>query len=193
MVKKRNLTQEKILQATRQLAEEIGMSAITFPKLAESLDIKYPSLYNHFKNMTELKLILSETLLEELKQQLLGALVGKSGGEAVKIYCQTYLDFAFKNEAVYELLINVPHSHSPKLIEKFVELNQIVQQILRFYPLSEEMLVHKSRELRSLLHGFISLRFLGYFQRMDVEAPLSYEKMVEDYISLLEITTSNKK
>ncbi|WP_071131156.1 TetR/AcrR family transcriptional regulator [Enterococcus timonensis] len=186
MTKKRNLTQEKILQATVELAKEIGLAQINFPNLAAKLDIKYPSLYNHFKNMKELKLILTGRLLEELTQTLADNLVGLSRSEAVRAYCQVYLNFAFENEAVYELLINIPHTHSEILFEKSQQLNLIIQKILRAYQLSGDQVIHKSRELRSLLHGYISLSFLGYFQQIDVDAEISYREMVEDFVFLLE-------
>lgn len=54
MVQKRNLTKEKIIEASFLLADEIGLNQITFQKIAEKLDIKYPSLYNHFANIEEL-------------------------------------------------------------------------------------------------------------------------------------------
>ena len=47
------LTSDKIVQATIKLASEIGLSNVSFPRLAEYFGIKAPSLYNHFKNMEE--------------------------------------------------------------------------------------------------------------------------------------------
>lgn len=186
MTQRRNLSQAKILQATRDLAKEIGMSQITFPKLAASLNIKYPSLYNHFKNMGEVKFVLTKELIDQLKERLLSGLVGKSGPDALRTYCQLYHDFAFENASVYELLINIPHSHSEVLIEKNMELNRILQKIMAYYPLDEVSILNKSRMLRSMLHGYISMRFLGYFQNNLSPADDSYHVMVEEFISLLE-------
>ena len=47
-MKKRNLSQEKIIDCFRELAEEMDVQQITFQHLAKRLDIKAPSLYNHF-------------------------------------------------------------------------------------------------------------------------------------------------
>ena len=55
MAKKRNLTKAKILESARNLAEELGVQQLTFQNLAVDLGIKYPSLYNHFKNIAEVK------------------------------------------------------------------------------------------------------------------------------------------
>lgn len=186
MVKKRNLTQEKIFDATKQLATVIGIRNITFPKLAEALDIKYPSLYNHFKNMAELKLRLTETLIDELTAILHEKLAGLHGAEAIKMFSDVYLDFAFANASVYELLINVPQTHSTSIIEKNIALNQQIQTILiNDYQLESVDVFNKSRMLRSILHGYISLRFKGYFKSTDVSAEESYQAMLADYIFLL--------
>ena len=51
MSQKRNLNKKKIIEATFLVADEVGIDNITFPKIAERLGIKYPSLYNHFDNI----------------------------------------------------------------------------------------------------------------------------------------------
>lgn len=187
MAKKRNLSQEKILESARNLAKEIGVQQLTFQNLAVDLDIKYPSLYNHFKNIGEVKEALADLLIKELNDLLRRALVGKSGGEAISTYAETYQIFAFENAAVYELLISVPQTKNTQLIEGIQETNQIILQILSVYTLSREDLLHKSRELRSLIHGYISMRFLGYFQKEEVASPEeSYRRMIQDYINSLE-------
>jgi len=86
MAKKRNLTKAKILESARNLAEELGVQQLTFQNLAVDLGIKYPSLYNHFKNIAEVKNALVDLLIQELNDALRRALVGKSGAEAIRIY-----------------------------------------------------------------------------------------------------------
>lgn len=81
MAKKRNLTKAKILESARNLAEELGVQQLTFQNLAVDLGIKYPSLYNHFKNIAEVKNALVDLLIQELNDALRRALVGKSGAE----------------------------------------------------------------------------------------------------------------
>lgn len=44
-------------ESARNLAEELGVQQLTFQNLAVDLGIKYPSLYNHFKNIAEVKML----------------------------------------------------------------------------------------------------------------------------------------
>ena len=107
MMQKRNLTNEKIIQVAFLLADEIGLNQVTFPKLAEKLDIKYPSLYNHFTNMDNLKIEMTVYLLNELNFKLMQRLIGKSGEDAIREFAYVYRDFAFENKTAYGLFMNI--------------------------------------------------------------------------------------
>lgn len=185
-MKKRNLSQEKIVDCLRELAEEMDIQQVTFQHLAKRLDIKSPSLYNYFKNIREVKTALTAKLLQELNDQLRRALVGKSGGDALRVYAKTYQSFAFANQSVYELLISVPNTKEEILLEGIHETNQIILQIFEAFQLTKEEKIHRSRELRSMIHGYLSLRFLGYFTKEPkVDPEESYLWMIEDFITTL--------
>lgn len=188
MAKKRNLTKEKIIEVTLLLADEIGLNKVNFSKIAEKLDIKYPSLYNHFTNMDDLKIAMTIYVLNQLNMKLMQGLIGKSGEEAIKVFAYNYREFAFKNKTAYGLFMNVPSSENEEIKRLVSETIGIIRQILAFYINDEIYLSHKSRALRSSLHGFISLCSLGYFQgKADLED--SFQFMIDDFIFSL----SNKK
>ncbi|MFL0245649.1 TetR/AcrR family transcriptional regulator [Candidatus Clostridium stratigraminis] len=180
-MQKRNLTREKIIQAAFALADEIGLNQITFPKLAEKLDIKYPSLYNHFDNMDNLKKEMTIYLLKELNLKLMQRLIGKSGEDAIREFANVHKDFAFENRTGYALIMNIPSKEDEELYRLMKETNMIVNQVLEYFVKDKTILIHKSRALRSLLHGFISMTFLGYFQG-DAKIEDSFALMVDDFI-----------
>lgn len=180
-MQKRNLTKEKIIKVAFLLADEVGLNQVTFPKIAEKLDIKYPSLYNHFANMDDLKIEMTVYLLNELNMKLMQKLIGKSGEDAVREFAYVYRDFAFENKSAYGLIMNIPSTEDKKVFALAKGTTNIIHQVLDFYIKDEAYLIHKSRSLRSLLHGFISLKFLGYFQNA-VNSEDSFQLMVEDFI-----------
>ncbi len=85
---KKKFNKEKIIQVSFSLADEIGLNQLTFQKIAEKLNIKSPSLYNHFTNMDSLKIEMTIYLLNELNQKLMQMLIGKSGDDAIKEYAR---------------------------------------------------------------------------------------------------------
>lgn len=181
-MQKRNLTKEKIIQVSFSLADEIGINQVTFPKLAEKLGIKYPSLYNHFKNMDDLKIEMTIYHLKELNLKLMQNLVGKSGKEAIETFAYIYRDFAFENRTAYGLYVNIPSTKSEEVILLAKETNNIILRILNFYIKDEIQLIHQSRALRSLLHGFVSLYSFGYFHNHEISLEESFQLMIDDFI-----------
>ncbi|KQL37754.1 TetR family transcriptional regulator [Bacillus sp. FJAT-25509] len=182
MVQKRNLTKEKIIEVAFSLANEIGLNQVTFPKIAEKLDIKYPSLYNHFANMDDLKLKMTISLLNKLNSTLMQRLVGKSGEQAIREIAYVYRDFAFDNRTGYGLFMNIPSTENDDVKRLARETTGIIHQILKFYITDPTLLIHQGRALRSILHGFVSMNFLGYFQH-PVNVDDSFDVMIDDFIS----------
>ncbi|CAB1246657.1 TetR/AcrR family transcriptional regulator [Clostridium sp. MT-14] len=186
-MQKRNLTGEKIIKAAFALAEEIGFDRVTFQKIADKLHIKYPSLYNHFDNMDALKTEMTVYVIRILNFKLMQGLVGKSGEDAIRQFAHIYRDFAFENREAYKLFMNIPSTKNKEINCMARETMSIIKSILNFYIDDRVILVHKSRELRSILHGFVSLTFLGYFQhKPDVEVEDSFEFMIDDFIFSIE-------
>lgn len=185
-MQKRNLTKEKIIQAAFSLADEIGLNQVTFPKLAETLGIKYPSLYNHFNNMDNLKIGMTIYLLKDLNSVLMKRLIGKSGESAIRQFAYAYREFAFENKTAYGLFMNIPSTENEEVYCLAKETTSIIYQILEFYIKDKIQLAHKGRTLRSLLHGFVSLYSFGYFHG-EVNLDESFQSMIDDFIFSLSI------
>ena len=175
------LTRDKIVQATIKLASEIGLSNVSFPRLAEYFGIKAPSLYNHFKNMEEVRVATAVYLQKELNHELTHAMVGLTPLAALRAYAESYKKFAEKYEAVYEL-INVIHQTNNGELEYLAKEN--IRLVRR--SLEEEENFHISRMFRSTLHGFITLTQLGYFRQSgSISKEESFTYMVDHLLSTL--------
>ncbi len=183
-MQKRNLTKEKIIQAAFSLADEIGLNQVTFTKIAEGLGIKYPSLYNHFNNMDDLRIGMTVYLLNDLNAGLMKRLIGKSGEAAIREFAHVYRDFAFENATAYGLFMNIPSTEDEEVYRLAKETTGIIYQILDFYIKDKTQLAHKGRTLRSLLHGFVSLYSFGYFHG-EVNLEESFQSMIDDFINSL--------
>ncbi|MBU3214603.1 WHG domain-containing protein [Clostridium estertheticum] len=181
-MQKRNLTKEKIIETAVLLADEIGINQITFQKIAEKLGIKYQSLYNHFANIDNLKIKMTVYLLTNLNLELMQRLVGKSGEIAIREFAYAYRDFALENKTAYGVYMNVPNTQDDDVKRLADGINIIIRKILNYYITDESLTIHKSRELRSLLHGFVSLSAHGYFQN-PVNLETSFQIMIDDFIT----------
>lgn len=180
---KRDLSKEKIINLYIHLAHDIGLNKVSFPRIAEKLEIKTPSLYNHFKNLDDLKVQTAIYLHQELNELLMQELVGKSKGDALSQYALTYRTFSKEFSSVYELLNTIPLMQNTVLSEAGAKNNQVLTKILNSFDLSEEKTIVKSRSFRSMLHGYITLNQLGYFQNPRLDDDESFNLMIEEFIS----------
>lgn len=180
-MQKRNLSKEKIIQVAFLLADEIGLNQVTFQKLATKLGIKYQSLYNHFTNVDVLKSEMTIYLFNELNSKIMKNLIGKSGDDAIREFAYVYRDFAFENKTAYGLFMNIPSIDNEEASRLAKETTGFIRQILNFYTKDQKQIIHKSRELRSILHGFVSMVFLGYFHG-DANLEDSFKIMIDDFI-----------
>lgn len=190
MIQKRNLTKEKIIQTTFLLADEIGLNQISFPKIAEKLNIKYPSLYNHYENIEDLKIKMTIYFLDNLNSEVMKRLIGKSGDNAIREFSDVYREFAIKNKSGYRLYMNIPSTENEEVKRLSKEINTMIHKILEFYNEDNAFITHKSRALRSLLHGFVSLSSHGYFQT-PVDLKESFKVMIDDFIFNISISIQN--
>lgn len=194
MIKKRNLSRDKIKACAFAVANEVGIQNLTFPKIAERLDIKYPSLYNHYQNVEELQIDMATTLYQRLNDELMRALIGKSKGEAVMTYALVYKQFVLKYHGAYDLLALLHSFDNEDLYHKVLEHGTILKQILEGFGLSEQTIINKSRALRSMVHGYISLSMLGFLQHdKKVNPTESYRVMITDFILLCDQNKNEAK
>ena len=179
------LNQDKIVLATIDLAGKIGLENVSFPRLAEYFGIKSPSLYNHFKNMDEVRVATAVYLQKNLNHQLTQAMVSKMPLEALRSYSQVYKAFADEYAPVYELVNMIRQARTEELMELSRENIRLISRSLEAFDFSPEEVVHLGRTFRSGLHGFITLEQLGYFQKDEVTKADSYVYMVELYLQRL--------
>lgn len=66
------------------IVDEEGPAALTLAAVAGRAGVAAPSLYKHVRSLATLRELLSERILDEISDQLSGAVLGRSGDEAVR-------------------------------------------------------------------------------------------------------------
>ncbi|GBF49851.1 WHG domain protein [Leptospira ryugenii] len=160
----RVLNRELITDAAWALANQFGVSGFSLKDLAERLNIRSPSLYNHIQDLGEVQRELSARALLELNRYLVESQMSsqnKPSKERFQNFCASYRKFAATHPKVYETILGSPkenESHK-KAAEQTL---RICQDSLGLKVLDSEA-VHKIRILRATLHGFVSIEFQSGF------------------------------
>ncbi|RWZ58624.1 TetR/AcrR family transcriptional regulator [Halobacillus fulvus] len=158
------LTQDHIIEQAFIITEEKGLGHVTMANLARELNVKSPSLYNHFKNLDEVKQRVTskglELLFHFLKQQ---AEASEKGPEMLQAIGNAYIAFADAHPKIYQACTSAPDPKDSRIVKAGEGIVQLVLEALDPFPLSEKEKIHAVRGFRSLLHGLVDLDQKGGF------------------------------
>ncbi|WP_335872320.1 TetR/AcrR family transcriptional regulator [Bacillus sp. 2205SS5-2] len=172
---------QTILLHAIEIVDQNGFEAITLSSLAKKLNIRSPSLYNHFDGLKGLREELSLYGMNLLFEELSQAVKGYSKDEAVHALGKAYIAFSRKHPGLYEATIQAPDSQNKAGLIAANLIVQLVTNVLEDLELREEQTLHMVRGLRSLLHGFASLEQKGAFG-LPLELDDSFQLLIEMFL-----------
>lgn len=182
MAKRRWLNRELVIEQAAKMADEAGsITAVSLTSLAQALEIRTPSLYNHVASLEDLQYGLAVhgagLLLADLRQ----AAQGLVGQEAIMAISTAYRQFAHAHPGIYPLTVRAPEPEETELAALSQELLQLLLLIMSSLGLQGDDAFHAIRGLRAILHGFASLEAAeGYKMALDQEE--SFRRLVSAYL-----------
>ncbi|KOR76830.1 TetR/AcrR family transcriptional regulator [Paenibacillus solani] len=171
----------QLLQTAAELADRDGLHALTLAALAGKLGVRSPSLYNHVDGLTGLHAALTLYGLQTLHDRMLKSVAGRSGEDALRHACLSYVDFARSHPGLYEAALQPIRPDQQEIQQVGDQIVELLLQILVPYQLSQSEALHTVRTLRSLCHGFSSLDRAGQFA-LDLSLDDSLEFMIQIFI-----------
>jgi AcrR family transcriptional regulator len=181
-VKRRRLNRDLVVAQAAAMADAAGnLDTVTLTALAEALDVRTPSLYNHVDNLEDLHHALAVYSLNHLVETLRQAAVGAVGREALLAMANAYRRFAHEHPGLYPLTVQAP---APDDVELGVPAQTLLQMLLLVFAsfgLHGDAALHAVRGLRALLHGFVSLETIGGY-KMALDLDESFHRLVEIYL-----------
>lgn len=175
------LNLQSIVQAATALADERGLHEVTLTVLAQKLGIRSPSLYNHVNGLPGLRREMALAGLDQLKDVLMRATVGRSEDKAIREMSHAYLEFARAHPGLYEATLYVSDTDDEPLDTMKNQVLELFTQVLAGFELNDDALIHAIRGLRSVLHGFSSLERIGGFG-LSVDVNQSFELIITTFL-----------
>jgi len=148
---------QTIVQVAANLADKNGLNNVTLNELAQMLNIRSPSLYNHIQGLGDLHMSLMLYGWEQLGDIIAISAVGKSGDDAVRAMCYSYRDYATTRPGVFEAMMWYNQHSSQDATLATEELAKLISLVLTAYNLKEDEKIHASRMFRGFLQGFCSI------------------------------------
>lgn len=177
MAHRAGLDTRRVVEAAAQLVDTEGADALTLATLAERLQVRIPSLYNHIAGLDGLRRELALLALRGLAEALGRAAMGKSGEAAIFAVGNAYRSYAKAHPGLYALLQRVPPNADDEIRAASFAPVEVVLAVLAGYGLEGEEAIHATRGLRSALHGFVMLEMVGGFG-LDVSTDESFARLL---------------
>jgi AcrR family transcriptional regulator len=145
-----------------EIIDSGGLDALTLSAVAKRAGVATPSLYKHVRGVADLRERVASRVLDEMREQLTTAVIGRSLDDALRALMQAYRDYVISHPNRYAAFPQEPLG-DPALAEAANRLFEVVLALLRGYGLEGEPAVHAARCLRAVAHGFASLQAGGGF------------------------------
>ena len=179
-MERNKLDRASIMNTAALIAEEAKLENLTLKGLADRLNVKTPSLYNHVSGLKDVAAGIAAVGTQRLSRRLATAAVGKADDDAVWAIAREYRNFARENPEIYKAMLSACGMDEPEVREAENVIAQILGIVLEPYGLNRGEAFHLTRGLRSAMHGFIALEDAGFFRAGDTDE--SYEKMIRVFL-----------
>ena len=160
------LDKNAVLQAAVEILNAEGVQALTLSRLAETLHIQTPSLYNHVDGSAGLQRELAVLNARLLADRLSAASIGKSGEELFMDASQAFRAYVKEYPGLYMSTLrssSTQQVQDPNLQHEEERMMKIGVAIMASLGLQGEDAIHGLRAFRSVVHGFATLEVAGGF------------------------------
>ena len=157
------LDKSRVIEKAAILANEVGLEKVTLKLIAEEFGIQTPSLYNHIKSLDELKKELMLYGWKQLEKELLLAVAGVSGYDALRTMCYAFYEYATSNPGVFNAMLWYNKFQDEETLNATKQLFTVLFKIMGTLNLSDETINHLIRTFRGILEGFALLVNNGAF------------------------------
>ena len=151
------LDKSAVISRAAQLANDVGLENITLKALANDLNIQPPSLYYHIGGLDDLKKELMIYGWLQMEDQILEAVAGISGYDAIEVICREFVKYATENPGVFNAMLWYNKFENDKTNNATKKLFSVVFKVFSSLNITQEDSDHLMRTFRSFLEGFALL------------------------------------
>jgi AcrR family transcriptional regulator len=162
------LDTESVVAAAAEIADAEGLAAVTLARLAASVGVRPPSLYEHVGGLDDLRCRIAARGLRELAAALKDAAAGRARGDALAGIAAAYRAYALEHPGSY-----AAGRHGEDV--------DCVPAVLRGYGLAGDDAIHAGRIVHCTLHGLVALETAGGFA-----LPLSVDDTFQRLVAVLD-------
>lgn len=147
-----------VIETACRIADEQGLNNLSLKAVAEKLNVRTPSLYNHIKSLDDLLREVAHKGMRSMNEQMAQVAIGKSGDIAMKSISVEYLNFIIEHPGVYETIQWATWHGTNETAEIFENYIKILSTIILSYNFPSERTDEILNLFTGFLHGFTTLQ-----------------------------------
>lgn len=147
-----------VIETASQIADEQGLNSLSLKAVAEKLNVRTPSLYNHIESLDDLLREVAHKGMRSMNEQMAQAAIGKSGDTALKGVSIEYLNFIIEHPGVYETIQWATWHGTEETVQIFGNYIKILSTIISSYNFPSESTNEILNLFTGFLHGFTTLQ-----------------------------------
>ncbi len=154
---KAKIDKEWMIRKAAHMANQTGIENLSLKALAAELGVQSPSLYNHVDGLDDLKRQMMLYGWKEAEEQVVQAVIGLTGYDAVRAMCYAFHEYASKNKGVFSAMLWFNQYEDKQAQETTARMFSVFSKIAGALDISQENCVHLVRMFRGFLEGFTLL------------------------------------
>ncbi|TAL21747.1 MAG: TetR/AcrR family transcriptional regulator [Frankiales bacterium] len=153
---RRALNRAAVVRAAADLADVHGLDALTLTRVAETLGVSLPALYNHVRSSSDCTAAIAQDGLDALTERLDTARGTAVRDEAVRAVGSAWRCFAAERPGLYSAIHRHRWSRSPEQAAAGDRLLALLRSVVLTYGDSTGGAADRAWALGAALHGFVA-------------------------------------
>ena len=161
------ITKEAVIQAASDIADEKGLNNLSLKVVAEKLNIRTPSLYNHINSLDDLLRAVAHNGMRQMNEQMKQTAIGKAGTVAIRAVAIEYLNYMIMHSGVYETIQWATWHGTEETAAIFNDYLSLLTTLIKSCNFAPDHTNEILDMLTGIIHGYTTLQLRHAFSNPD--------------------------
>lgn len=162
-----HVTREAVIKVASDLADKDGLNNVLLKTVAEKLNIRTPSLYNHIGSLDELLREVAHKGMKSMNEKMTKVAIGNFGDAAIKSVSIEYLNYMIEHPGIYEAIQWATWHGSEEIREIYGNYISLLTALVRSFNLKPGSTNEVLNLLTGIIHGYTTLQLRNAFANPD--------------------------
>lgn len=151
------VTKATVIQTAADIADKDGLNNVSLKSVAEKLNIRTPSLYNHINSLDDLLREVAHQGMRAMNERMMQAAIGTFGDAAIRSVGLEYLSYVIEHPGIYETIQWATWHGTKETAEIFENYTSLLTTLIRSCNFEDDDVSEILNLLTGILHGYTTL------------------------------------